>query len=63
LDAGKIGRYAGKMTTEGKFIESLADFTLPANVTSLMVWLRFMNKGFGEVTFDWVDLEDITPAQ
>ncbi len=63
LDAGKVSQYAGKMTTEGKFVESSADITLPDNVTSLTVWLRHTGKDFGEVAFDWVKLEDITPTQ
>ena len=62
MDAGEIIRYAEKITTEGKFIETSAKITLPGSITSLTVWLRFMNEGFGEVAFDWIKLEDITPA-
>ncbi len=63
FDVGKVVKYEGKATTKNKFEESSADITLPENVTSITVWLRLTGKDTGEVSFDWIKLEDITPEK
>jgi hypothetical protein len=58
-NAGKILEFHSNNTTQGKYVDQGGQIILPEGADSIIVWLRFSGNTSGEVSIDYIKLEDL----
>jgi hypothetical protein len=69
--AGRLAHYEPGVTTKGKWVNrstnrpgpglEINNITLPKDVTSITVWIRYRGESSSGVGMDWIRVEDVTP--
>jgi len=57
--SGRIAYYGPQATTNGKWVKSSVEITLPAGIDTMTIWVRHSGADSTGVSIDWVSLKDL----